>query len=194
MVKHDIKTWGMSIDDYELGKWGTAIGSFKVPPTIYKRFSAKYPDKANASGVLVPVWKEPAFEEIAIIFINAIVARYEILRLTDFNYLDEDTRINLKKAVYNAIEYSCLNRQLWEVVNDVTMQGPSMSLSADKTNWLLTNTMIGQKAVDYITISEIEEYRWVDENTLYIEENSGNIKVIGKVDIEQVPDLAQFVY
>lgn len=187
-IEHTPQTWKLSLADFKLGKWGTVVNGFKVPASMIKRFRTLI---TNADGTQTEVFDaDKAFEEIAITFINALVASYEILRITHFMFLEEDTRENLRKAVYNAIEYGCLNKQLWEMVNTSQISMPNINIDINTVSWVLSKDMIGMKADNYITASGLEDYMWVQEDNLSLVTKNGNIRVIGKIKLEELPDLS----
>lgn len=187
-VEHTPQTWKLSLSDFNLGKWGTVVNGFKVPASMIKRFRKQI---TNADGTISDVFDaDKAFDEIAITFINAIVASYEILRITHFMFLEEDTRDALRKAVYNAIEFGCLNKQLWEMINTSQISMPNINIDINTVSWVLSKDMIGMKADNYITKSGLEDYMWVQEDNLSLVTKNGNIRVIGKVKLEELPDLS----
>lgn len=187
-IEHTPETWKISLTDFNLGGWGTVVNGFKVPPSMIKRFRKLI---TNADGTTTETFDAvKAFNEIAITFINAIVSSYEILRITNFNFLEEDTRENLRKAVYNAIEFGCLNKQLWEMINNSQISMPNINIDVNTVSWILAKDMIGMKADNFITKSGLEDYMWVQEDNLSMVTKNGNIRVIGKIKIEELPDLS----
>lgn len=180
--------WGISLEEYEKGEWGTAVGSFKVPATIIKRFRKEV---TNADGSITSVFdKSRAFNEVAITYLSAVYATYDILRKTKISWFKVITKENVRKSIYNAIEYASLNRQFWENVNGSNISNPNFSVSVDSTGWLLTTDMFGMKALNYLTNSGIANYEWVTEDVLFVRTGNGNVEVVGWADIDKFPELA----
>lgn len=153
-----------------------------------------------------------AFAELAYTYITAIVSQYEIFRQTPFTFFEGGMKIDpnngditppeesstqdyLRKAIFASIEHAVLNKQVWEDVSGSNISTPGFNINKDQVNWLMSTDMLGMKAHNMLINSGIEDYEWVSANTLFangMNRNglTGNIKVIGKVSLEDMPDLA----
>lgn len=183
-----LKDWGISIADYESGEWGTSVGKFRVYPTIIKRFRKTI---TNTDGTKIDVFDvQRCFDEVATTYVTAILATYEIARQIKFTWFEEDTQENLKKAVYNAIEYAALNKQFWENVNGSAISTPNFNVTVDQTSWMLTTDMFGMKAHNFLTLSGIDEYTVYSLRDFYsMKTVNGNERIVGKIDLAKFPEL-----
>ncbi len=202
-IEHTKDTWNLDLTEYELGNWGTAVNNFRVPNSVIKRFRIQAWVNNTTGDILKTnpndtinyteqyiFDKDKAFSEMCFTYINAIVASYAILRETPFAFFESDTKDFLRKAIYNAIEYSSMNNQFWENVNGSSISTPNFTINQEVVSWLLTKDMIGRKADNLITNSGLTEYKWVRGDVFKESTPNGNIKIIGKVDLEELPNLA----
>lgn len=190
-VLHTPKDWGITVDDYNSAVFGRALAKFQVPPSIAKRFRKNITTQVidangNVSNQPSTVFDSDRFlEEIATTYIQAVVAMYQILRETEFNKFEEDTRYALKMSVYNAIEYALLNRQIWQNVNGSQITVPGWTVNADQTPWVLTSDMIGLKAHNWLTNSGVEDYEWRYDDVISIATSAGNTKIIEIIQLDE---------
>lgn len=191
--------WKISLDEYNSGGWGGAFGGFKVNSSTIKRFTRK---KTNPDGTVATnpdgttqmfFDAEACFDEIAIMYLNAVVASYEVLRDGVYKWMDEDDRENLRKAVYAAVEFGVANKQLWENVNGSSISMPNFNVDVAQTSWLLTSDMFGMKAQNYLTNANLDEYDsyliGMGYNESVVKDGAGNFRVIGKADLSAMPEL-----
>lgn len=183
--------WGVTLADFDKGGWGTAVGSFKVPASTIKRFRKDIKDPITNAITGNEFDVERAFNEIAQTYINGVVSLYKILRKTFFYWYPDKTQTLLRQAIYNAIEFSCLNKQLWQNINGSSISTPGFNVTVDNTSWLITSDMMGLKAWNLLNNSEIETYKKVSQGRVsaYTASTNGNFEVIGKWDDNKIPDL-----
>lgn len=183
--------WKISLDEYNRGEWGGAFGGFKVNASTLKRFRKVI---TNPDGSTTDMFDaEACFNEIAITYLNAVVASYEVLREGVYAWMDEDDQENLRKAVYAAVEYGIANKQLWENVNGGNVSTPGFNIDVAQTGWLLTSDMFGMKAHNFLTNANLDEYDsyliGLGYNQATVKDGNGNFRIIGKADLSQMPDL-----
>ncbi len=192
MITHDLDKWNISLEDYEKGGWGSAVGRFKAPASIIKKFR-KDVWINNTTGEVITTdpndtvnWTaqnvfdvDTAFNELATTYMLGVVSMFQILRNVEFGWLDEDTRDSLRRAIYNAIEYAVLNRQVWENINGSSISTPNFTITADQTAWLVNSDMYGMKAWNLITNSGLQDYYFEEANRFFQSTPNGNAKVIG---------------
>lgn len=186
-ILHSPKIWEITLEDFLKFGWGTAVNWFKLPKSIINRFrkdiqvTINNPDGTTTTQTKNVFDAETAFNEVAITYINAIVVMFSILRRHEWMEFEADTRQALKYAVYNAIEYSCLNRQLWENINESSISAPNFSIQANTVSWLITADMVGTKSWNWLIISGIEDYDDdFAEDVVYYTTRNKNTKYISR--------------
>ncbi len=176
MVTQNIQSWfggGADLLTYfENNFEKNTIGTFKAPASAVKR---------------VPV-REDLIESLGNIMVSALVAgpKSGNLKTIPFNFLEADTQKHLKEAVCEGIQHMVMNRNVWERINSSSVTTSNFTLNTDSTGWLLTADMFGQIARTAVVASGIRDYEWVVEDQLFTGSTNGNVKIIGKADLDTI--------
>lgn len=177
--QHNMQSWGLSLNDFNVAVFGRALKQFQVPASTYKTFRKTVTETVNGATTTKEVFdSERIFENMCFTYINAVMSMYEIVRQTEFYEFEVDTREALKKTIYAAIEYACQNRQIWQNVNGSAISVPGYSMGADQTPWVIAADMLGTKATNLLTNSGLEDYEWLEHDGLYEPTLNGNTKIL----------------
>lgn len=118
---HDPDTWGINLKEYERLGWGSAVGSFKVPNSVIKRFrknvyilnsdgsihdtlpsGGTIGDQSNQYKLKNIFDVDKALYEMATTYINAIVSMFYILRQTPFYMFEGGMTLDVNHNVTKA--------------------------------------------------------------------------------------------
>lgn len=175
------KEWEISMTEFESGGFGSFSGYLaRFPRKELMRFKDPVTGKYNITRI---------FNEIAESCVRATIVDNPILKKLKFKHIpEEETKIHLKRAVYCLIQYLIDNKTLSEMTYNTIMSGNAFSINHPDNRSVFQNDKLGMAYYEEIEMSEIRDYYIVSKGELTTQDPNGNIKILGKVDLEKIPD------
>ena len=177
-INHTMKKWfdettKTPIEYFESTFNMNRIGKFKVPASTAKRFSDTEMDKI--------------FNALGQSYIELILKLKPKLRMIPFDMLEKKDRETLRQLICEQIQYSVMNRQIMQIVNASNISTGSFTMNVDTTPWAFTSDMLSMRGRNLLQNSELDLYDIVDEGVIYQESKNGNIKVLRKIEGNDIP-------
>ncbi len=182
-ITHNMDTWFKEVIDvndatkpstylewFETGFQNNRLGAFKVPHSTLKRFSAK---------------EEQFFKAIGQGYIELIKKLKPKLKSIPFAMLEAEDREALREFIGEQIQFSMINKQVFQIVNGSNISSPTFTMNLDTTPWAFTVDMLSNRGKVLMQNAEIDLYDIVDEGVLYQETQNNNIKVLRLIDLEK---------
>lgn len=176
------KEWGITMSEFEGGGFGTFSGFLaRFPRKELMRFKNPVTGKYEITRI---------FDEVAESCIRSTIVDNQILRYIPFKDIpEENTKYHLKRAVYCLIQYLIDNKTLSQMTYNTVMSGNAFSVNNPDNRSVFQNDRLGMAYFEEIEMSEINDYYFVTPSELTIMDEDNNIKILGKVDLEKIPDL-----
>ena len=177
-INHTIEKWFLEtkfipIEYFESFFNMNRIGKFKVPASTSKRFGNAQMDKV--------------FNALGQSYIELILKLKPKLRMIPFDMLEKKDRQTLRELICEQVQYAVTNRQIMQIVNASNISTGSFTMNVDTTPWAFTSDMLSMRGRNLLQNSELDLYEIVDEGVLYQETKHGNIKILRKIEGNDIP-------
>lgn len=184
MKLHTMATWFSSgdvnnltpIEYFEKKFKMNKLGTFKVPASIARRFTTNE-DLANF------------FNALGETYIAVAVKLKKILKKIPFELLEETDREEFRTFICEQIQFAVTNNQIIQVSNGSAISTSSFTFTVDTTPWALTSDQLSVSGKIILQNTEIDSYQVIEEDEFYTLDNSGNILILGRVEIKDNPNI-----
>ncbi len=177
--KHNVKDiLEVTLANYELGEWGSSNLWFRVPASISERFGGS---------------AEDAFDDIALSAFTLLSEAIPVLlRFPKAEWIPDSDKETVRIAVFKIMQYWADNNLIRYNTTTSTISTPTMSMTQDSSEVLLTTELIGIPAWTYIQRMPLWKtyvFTDFDDYVAFTQENTGNYEVIGKFDLDKFKEL-----
>ena len=149
------------------------IGNFQVPRSIARKYTSDTLGKF--------------FNNLGQTYIELALKLKPILRSIPFAMLEKRDQNYLREYICEQVQYSVMNKQIIQIVNASSISTTSFTMNTDTTPWAFTSDMLSMRGKVLLQNAEIDFYDIIEEDVLYTETKNGNIKILRKIDNENIP-------